>query len=82
MPQFKMNAQHYCAKPHVKNPFRINGIYTLISRSIRTKLRKACSQYNGEEKCILCLVRGLREKQHFKDIGVDRMIILKWINKK
>jgi hypothetical protein len=58
MPQFKINAQHYCAKPQIKNTFRINGISTRHSRSIPTKLEEKCSSYNGDEECILCLVRG------------------------
>jgi hypothetical protein len=38
------------------------NISTRISLSIRTKLRKAFSPCSGDEKCILCLVRGPEEE--------------------
>ena len=43
-------------------------------------MARACSTYEGEERCIQGFNGGnLRERDHWEDPGVDARIILRWI---
>jgi hypothetical protein len=40
---------------------------------------KACGMHGRDEKYLQNLVRKLKGRDHLRDLGVDRRIILKWI---
>jgi hypothetical protein len=42
----------------------------------------ACSAYGGEKRRIRGFGGNLRERDHLGDLGVDGMIILRWIFRK
>jgi hypothetical protein len=49
---------------------------------VKTKIGGECSTYGERRGVYRILWVNLRERDHLKDPGVDRRIILRWISRK